>query len=269
MNILDIQPNFWLYWFTFCGIIMGGYFVTAYAYQVLCSALKKVAVAQANSFPINSSRTHSAQAKRTQQRQGAIAEDIKLSILSVIAFALGAACFMLCFRRGYTQIYLDWQTQGFGYLIFSYAVVLLAQDTFFYFMHRLFHVRPLFQWFHRGHHRSRPPTPWTFFAMEPLESFIQAAFLLALTLVLPLHIGVLIAVLLTMSVWAAGNHLGFQVVPDSRLSRQIGKWCIGSTYHLVHHQRYTRHYGLYFTFWDRMLGTQDDSLDGQYPPSKS
>lgn len=259
MSVFEIQPNFWYYWFTFCGIIMGGYFLTAYAYHALYLVLRQQLLKQK---AINQ-KASAAQPRLRQRRRGAIAEDIKLSIFSVIAFALVAACFMLCYRRGWTQIYVDWKTQGLGYLILSYALVLLAQDTFFYFMHRLFHLPPLFKWFHRGHHRSRPPTPWTFFAMEPVESFIQAAFLLAVTLVLPLHIGVLIAVLLTMSIWAAGNHLGFQVVPDSPLSRQIGKWCIGSAHHLVHHQRYKRHYGLYFTFWDRLLGTQDADFEAK------
>ncbi|WP_262562806.1 sterol desaturase family protein [Acaryochloris sp. CCMEE 5410] len=141
--------------------------------------------------------------------------------------------------------------------------MLWLQDTYFYFYHRLIHLRPLFKWFHQGHHQSRPPTPWTFFALEPLEVAIQVFFLLSIAFIIPLHIGVLISILLTMTIWAIGNHIGYPVVPYSRLSCFWGRWCIGSAHHLVHHHRYTKHYGLYFTFWDRVMGTQDASYEAQ------
>ena len=199
MNILDIQPNFWLYWFVFCGIIMSGYFITAAGiYWLLYSILGK--------------QLPGLKSKNRQQRRSAIAEDIKLSILSVNFFALGAACFIVSYNWGHTQVYIQWKIQDLGYLAFSYIAVLLLQDTHFYFMHRLFHLPLLFKWFHRGHHLSKPPTPWTFFALEPMEALVQASFLLCITFVIPLHIGVLLAILLTMTVWALGNHLGFQVV---------------------------------------------------------
>lgn len=244
MITLNSQPNFWLYWLIFCGVIMGGYFITAsgvYWLMGLVQAKKRQVL----------------QLKSSQQTHKTIIEDIKLSVLSVISFALGAAGFMACYDRGLTQVYTHWQIQDIGYVIFSYVVVLLLQDTCFYFTHRLFHLPWMFAWVHQGHHRSRPPTPWTFFALDPMEASVQASFLLFITFVIPLHLGVLVAILLTMSVWSVGNHLGIQVVSSSPLSRWWGQWCIGSTHHLVHHQRYSRHYGLYFTFWDRLLGTQD------------
>lgn len=168
---------------------------------------------------------------------------------------------MACYNQGMTQVYTQWQLQDLGYISFSYLLVLGLQDTYFYFMHRLFHLPRLFRWMHQGHHLSKPPTPWTFLALEPVEAAVQASFLLGLTFVVPLHLGVLVAVLITMAVWAVGNHLGFQVVPCSRTSRWWGQWLIGSTHHLVHHRHYTQHYGLYFTFWDKVLGTANDSYE--------
>ncbi|WP_110988540.1 sterol desaturase family protein [Acaryochloris thomasi] len=252
MNNFWIQPNFWLYWFVFCGIIMGGYFLTASgAYYLLHSTIGKVPT-----LPLKS--------KAAQQESETMVGDIKLSVLSVIFFALGAACFMACYDWGITQVYTHWKIQDMGYLACSYIVVLLLQDTYFYFTHRLFHLPLLFKWFHQGHHVSRPPTPWTFFALEPMEAFTQASFLLGITLIIPLHVGVLIAILLTMTIWATGNHLGLQIIPRSRQSRWWGQWCIGASHHLVHHSRFTRHYGLYFTFWDRIMGTQDATYKARF-----
>lgn len=193
---------------------------------------------------------------QAQERQ-TIAGDIKLSVLSIVFFAFAASCFIVCFRAGLTKVYTYFSLKDIGYIIFSYVTVLLLQDTYFYFTHRLFHLPLLFKWAHQGHHQSRPPTPWTFFALEPVEATAQMSFLLGITLLIPLHLGVLVAVLVTMAVWTVGNHLGFQVVPVSQSSCWWGRWFIGSTHHLIHHRRYNRHYGLYFTLWDRLLGTED------------
>ncbi len=245
MNHLWIQPNFWLYWFAFCGIIMSGYFVTASgAYYLFYSIMGK-------GHPQKPSTL-----KRKASNES-IAGDVKRSILSVIFFAFGAACFMACYNWGVTKVYTPWGVKDLGYLIFSYTLVLLLQDAYFYFTHRLFHIPLLFKRFHRGHHLSSPPTPWTFFALEPIEAITQVTFLVVITFVIPLHLSVLIAILLTMTVWAMGNHLGCHIVPRSPQSRWWGQWCIGSAHHLVHHSRYTHHFGLYFTFWDRIMGTQD------------
>ncbi|MGD1930705.1 MAG: sterol desaturase family protein [Leptolyngbyaceae cyanobacterium] len=250
MNIPAIQPNFWFYWFVFCGIIMGGYFAAASGlYWLLYSVLSR--------------KPPASSCGSRQKSREAISKDIKLSVLSGLFFALGAACFMVCYDWDLTQVYTQWKLQDLGYIAFSYILVLWLQDTCFYFTHRLFHLPLLFKWFHQGHHLSQPPTPWTFFALEPMEAAVQATFLFGITFVVPLHLGVLVAILITMAVWAMGNHLGFQVVPSSQTSRWWGRWLIGSTHHLVHHRQYSQHYGLYFTFWDKVLGTQNDRYDAE------
>lgn len=244
MNILDIHSNFWFYWFVFCGIIMGRYFIMAGgSYWLIQSFVYK--------------KLPTFESSDQQRRELEISKDIRLSTLSAILFALSAAAFMMFYDWGITKVYTDWKIQDLGYLTFSYITVLLLQDTYFYFLHRLFHLPSLFRWLHQGHHQSKVPSPWTSFAFDPMEAVVQASFLLSITFIIPLHVGVLIAILLTMTIWAMGNHIGFQVIPYSKISRWCGKWCIGSTHHLIHHRRYTRHYGLYFTFWDKVLGTQD------------
>jgi sterol desaturase/sphingolipid hydroxylase (fatty acid hydroxylase superfamily) len=248
MNLINTDLNFWFYWLIFCGIILSGYFVMAFSvYYLLYSVLgQKLKALRTQAHP---------------QDRTAIKNDIKLSVLSCALFAFGAACFMVCYRQGYTQVYTRWSILDLGYISLSYITVLILQDTYFYFAHRLSHQRFFYPWTHQGHHQSRPPTPWTFFALEPLEALGQAAFLFCITFIMPLHIGVLIAILLTMSTWAMGNHLGVQIVPNSFISRNLGQWFIGSAHHLVHHKKITHHYGLYFTFWDKFLGTQDPDYE--------
>jgi Delta7-sterol 5-desaturase len=85
--------------------------------------------------------------------------------------------------------------------------------------------------------------------------------LVGIVFVIPLHLVTLIAVLSTMTVWAVLNHLGIDRLPSSFPHHWFGRWFIGPAHHSIHHLKYKLHYGLYFTFWDRLLGTQDPEYD--------
>jgi Delta7-sterol 5-desaturase len=190
-----------------------------------------------------------------------IRRDIKLSMCSAMIFALCAAAIVSGYDAGITRLYADIHAQGLWYLAASYGLVLLLQDTYFYFIHRLLHQPKLFKWFHQGHHQSNHPTAWTSFAFDPPEAMIQSLFLMVIVFILPLHFITVIAVLITMTAWAVVNHLGLDLFSPTFPHHWLGKWLIGPAHHSIHHHRYRLHYGLYFTFWDRLLGTNDPSYD--------
>ncbi|WP_107671384.1 sterol desaturase family protein [Cyanothece sp. BG0011] len=192
-----------------------------------------------------------------------IYQDIKLSILSSIIFAIVAALIMSSYDSGLTCLYSDFQGHQLWYFIISYIGVLILQDSYFYFTHRLFHHPFLFHKLHRGHHQSRYPTPWTSFAFDPLEAVVQSLFFVVIVYVIPLHFITLIAVLITMTIWAVVNHLGLDRLPLSFPHHWLGKWFIGPAHHSLHHLKYQINYGLYFTFWDKVLGTQDPNYESQ------
>jgi hypothetical protein len=127
----------------------------------------------------------------------------------------------------------------------------------FYATHRLFHHPKLYLWAHHGHHRSQHPSPWTSFAFDHVESAAHALFLIVIVLTIPLHLITILVVLTTMSVWAVVNHLGIERLPVRFPHHWLGHWMIGPAHHSIHHQRQNLHYGLYFTFWDRVFGTED------------
>jgi lathosterol oxidase len=103
----------------------------------------------------------------------------------------------------------------------------------------------------------RYPTPWTSFAFDPLEAIGQSLLLVGIVWFMPLHFITLIAVLTTMTIWAVLTHLGLDRLPALFPHHWLGQWVIGPAHHSIHHHKYTVHFGLYFTFWDRLLGTQD------------
>jgi sterol desaturase/sphingolipid hydroxylase (fatty acid hydroxylase superfamily) len=191
-----------------------------------------------------------------RQAPPTIKRDIKLSVLSSIIFALGAASIMSAYDLGSTRLYSDIHQYPLWYLGVSYVVSIVLQDTYFYFLHRLFHHPLLFRWWHQGHHLSKNPTPWTSFAFDPPEAIAQALFLVAIVFLIPLHFITVIAVLSTMTVWGIVNHLGIEQLPADFPHHWCGRWFTGPAHHAIHHRQYTLHYGLYFTFWDRQLGTQ-------------
>jgi sterol desaturase/sphingolipid hydroxylase (fatty acid hydroxylase superfamily) len=131
----------------------------------------------------------------------------------------------------------------------------------------VFHRPLLFKWLHQGHHRSAEPTPWTSFAFDPPEALFQALFFVGLVFIVPLHFITLLAALMSMTVWAVITHLGFELFPSPFPVHCLGKWFIGPKHHLIHHRKYTVHYGLYFTFWDKLLGTHAPNYQEEFNSS--
>lgn len=183
--------------------------------------------------------------------------DILLSTVSAFIFALAASLLLVAQRGGLAVVRFDAAGVSLWSVALSYGLVLVLQDTSFYFCHRLFHRPGWFRWFHRGHHLSRVPTPWTSFAFDPGEAVVQAILLLAILLVIPLHAITLMALLITMTAWAVINHIDPDHLPASFPHHWMARWFIGPAHHSLHHRHPDRNFGLYFTFWDFLMGTED------------
>ena len=250
-----INYSFEFYGLIFFAIILLRYFISAGATHLLLYG--------AFSHCLTDDRTDSSLKNRIlpwrfflRQAPPTIKKDIKLSVLSCIIFALGAAIVMSAHDSGRTQLYTDIHLYPVWYLGISYIAAIILQDTYFYFLHRLFHQSTIFRWCHLGHHQSKHPTPWTSFAFDPLEAIAQSLFLVGIVFAIPLHFITVIAVLSTMTVWGIVNHLGVDRLPSNFPHHWFGYWFTGPAHHTIHHRQYALHFGLYFTFWDRLLGTQ-------------
>ncbi len=170
------------------------------------------------------------------------------------------------YKIGYTRIYLQPQQHSLWYLGFSLVFVIALQDTYFYFTHRLSHHPKCYKWLHSGHHHSKDPTPWTAFAFDPAEAMIQSIYLIGITLWLPLHLSVLVALIMVMTMGALIHHFGVRLFESSAFGEWLGSWMVGCTHHWLHHRKYTVHYSLYFTFWDKVLGTQYEGYENILSP---
>jgi sterol desaturase/sphingolipid hydroxylase (fatty acid hydroxylase superfamily) len=103
---------------------------------------------------------------------GQIGREIASSVVTVIIFGtVMPVLFAFGFGR-HTRFYWHIAERGWPYFVLSIVLMLLIQDTWFYWTHRLMHDRRLFRWFHRTHHRSTNPNPWTTYSMAPLEAIV-------------------------------------------------------------------------------------------------
>ncbi|MEO0769217.1 MAG: sterol desaturase family protein [Cyanobacteria bacterium J06649_4] len=190
-----------------------------------------------------------------------IRHDVVLSLWSSAIFAICASIMTTVYALGYTRLYFDPAKYGFWYIAASLCLIVFLQDTYFYFTHRLAHHPKCYRWLHKGHHHSNNPTPFTAFSFDPGEALLQAIYLMAVVSFIPLHFSVLCAVVLIMSLGALIHHFSLRMFADSTFGRWLGSWMVGPMHHWYHHRKYTVHYGLYFTFWDKLLGTHQDGYE--------
>ena len=158
-------------------------------------------------------------------------------------------------ERGWTRIYTDLADYPAWYLPLSLFLYLAAHDTWFYWTHRLLHRPRWFRAAHAVHHASRPPTAWAAMSFHPFEAVSGAVVIPALVFVVPIHVGMLLAVLLIMTVMGVTNHMGWEMFPRALVHSKPGSWLITASHHQRHHDEYRCNYGLYFRFWDRLCGT--------------
>lgn len=184
-----------------------------------------------------------------------IAKEIYYSFLTLLIYCAVSWFVFQWQQSGITRIYLHVYPHGWPYLVTSVVMMVLLHDTYFYWTHRLLHSPGIFDRIHKTHHLSRNPTPWAAFAFHPAEAVVSAAIIPLIIFVIPCHPVALFAFLTYMTTMNVIGHLGYEVFPDSINRHKILKWQNTSTNHNWHHEKCKDNYGLYFTFWDRIMKT--------------
>jgi sterol desaturase/sphingolipid hydroxylase (fatty acid hydroxylase superfamily) len=193
-----------------------------------------------------------------------IAREIAWSLGSAAIYGVPAGVVAWGWRtHGWTLLYEDVHALPLWWLPVSFLLCLALHDTWFYWTHRLLHRPAWFRTAHAVHHASRPPTAWAAMSFHPLEAITGAVVIPVLVFVVPLHVGVLVALLTVMTFMGVTNHMGWEIFPQAMVRSRAGRWLITATHHQLHHERYRCNYGLYFRVWDRLLGT--DAGLGKFP----
>lgn len=164
----------------------------------------------------------------------------------------------------HSQLYANISDYPLWYLPVSVALAMIIHDTYFYWMHRTIHREPLYKWMHKTHHLSTNPSPWASFAFHIGESVLESLIVLIVIFVIPIHISmVLVFTSLSLLINVYG-HLGYEIMPKWFRKTPLFKIINSSVYHNMHHQYFKGNYGLYFRFWDRIMGTENPKYVESY-----
>jgi lathosterol oxidase len=198
--------------------------------------------------------------RRKIQRRSATRKDVSreifTSLRTALVFSLVGVVIYVGAVTGVYTIYLNFQTAGVGYLALSVAAVIVAHDAYFYWTHRLMHHPRLYRWFHRTHHRSVTPTPFAAYAFDVPEALVMALFTPIWLLIVPMHGLGLFLFLAFMIVRNVMGHAGVELMPRGLADSRWFGWINSTTHHDLHHATFNYNYGLYFTWWDRLMGTE-------------
>jgi len=183
--------------------------------------------------------------------------EFRYSLSTVLIFSLVGFGIVLLEKGGYTTIYYQIGEYGWTYFFLSFLIVIILHDLYFYWTHRWMHHPRIFKYVHKVHHQSTNPSPWAAYSFHPLEALIQAGFYPILLGTIPYHPIVLFIFLIFMITKNVMGHLGFEIFPSGFLKWTWFNWHTTPTHHNLHHKGFNYNYGLYFTWWDDLMGTTD------------
>jgi len=199
-------------------------------------------------------------ARRKLQARSATGGDVRREILaslrSALIFSLMATVVVVGVRQGWITVYKDFSVVGPLYLVLSLAFMLVAHDAYFYWTHRAMHHRRLFRLFHRHHHLSQTPTPWAAYSFSVPEAIVHGAFVPLFLALVPMHGLALFGFGIIQIVRNVMGHAGTELHPKAFGPGHWLGWNNTTTHHDLHHQTGRYNYGLYFRWWDKLMGTE-------------
>lgn len=193
------------------------------------------------------------------------AREIGYSVMTIALFALAPVVLLhIPSIAKHTTFYKNINEHGWVYFFLAFPLLFLMHDAYFYWTHRLMHHKKLFKAFHLVHHKSTNPSPWAAYAFHPLEAMVEVGIFPVFLFTIPVHFWHLFIFFFLMIVYNVYGHLGYELYPAGFTKTPVGKWINTSTSHNQHHQFFKGNYGLYFTFWDRMMGTLRSDYDKRF-----
>jgi len=139
-------------------------------------------------------------------------------------------------------------------------------EIWHYSSHRAFHLNAL-HWIHSEHHRSRLNTPFTAISFSFSEKLIfdlgHLGVLALFSLLVSLNFFAIATWYILHLIINSFSHANFEM-KSARYNRSLGKILTTTTYHSLHHARYTGNHGLGTRVFDRLFGTEWDDYEPLY-----
>ena len=139
-------------------------------------------------------------------------------------------------------------------------------EVWHYVSHRAFHLRPL-HWIHLEHHRSHVNSPFTAISFSFTEKIVFDVGLIGLLALVDRAVSLNF---FGVAAWYLGylvinsfSHANFEM-KSGDYNRWLGQVLTTTTYHSLHHSRYTGNYGLGTRVMDRLFKTEWDDYEPLY-----
>jgi Delta7-sterol 5-desaturase len=154
--------------------------------------------------------------------------------------------------------------------LLSFALSFLATavwaEIWHYASHRAFHLSAL-HWIHVEHHKSRLNSPFTAISFAFSEKLIfdlgLLGFLAAVDSVLSMNFFGIAAWYIGYLVINSFSHANFEL-KSRNYNKGLGRVLTSTTYHSLHHSRYTGNYGLGTRFMDKLFKTEWEDYERLY-----
>jgi sterol desaturase/sphingolipid hydroxylase (fatty acid hydroxylase superfamily) len=153
----------------------------------------------------------------------------------------------------YAIFNFSWIKWELSEITFSNTVLALVgyyivYDFFYMNFHRLLHLRALYPYIHKHHHRQKAPSRGYFDAINvhPFEYVVGEYIHLVAIYFIPAHLIIVIMFVLLGGIFASLNHTRFDVnIP----------YIFSSKIHDVHHRLPESNYSQFTMLWDTVFGT--------------
>ena len=198
--------------------------------------------------------------RRIQQRAATMADRRRELMLSVQTIAVFGVVDLIAFALIAAGVIPISRAFDPGMIAVQLVALIIAHDAWFYWMHRGLHLRAMFRRAHAAHHQSRTPTSWASYAFAPIEAVFESLYvpvaLLLLSLFGPIYP---LAIFIFLGHQIARNaigHSGHELAWSGFTRSRWTGWLTTTTHHDLHHSEGRYNFGLYFTWWDRRMGTE-------------
>jgi sterol desaturase/sphingolipid hydroxylase (fatty acid hydroxylase superfamily) len=193
-----------------------------------------------------------------------LATEFVFSLRSVAIFStIGLIPFVLE-RAGWLHGHAIGTSWGPLWFWASLVLMIVAHDAYFYWVHRAIHDPRLFRRFHRRHHLSHNPSPFTAYSFDIGEAALMATFVPLWVVLVPTPWPAVGLFVLHQIVRNTFGHAGYEIMPSRKDGRPLIDWLTTTTHHDLHHSQAGYNYGLYFTWWDRWMSTEHPNYYAHY-----
>jgi len=191
--------------------------------------------------------------------------EIKQSFVSLLATSL---CFVMAcwldyvgWRIFHVDMVSNFDLLSISSVFISLALFLLLAalgDLWFYAEHRLAHTK-FFVRFHRVHHQSPIPTPWTNDRFAFAEVIMIQSYMIVAMLLLPIPGTMIFVYRLYDQIKGMIGHCGYEYFAGRMAYWPFPLACVA--HHDAHHEKYSVNFGAFLTVWDRLFGTLEEGYD--------